>query len=147
MNSLVDMDNPIQKWTIGFVVRSLVTVGLNRFIDSWNNHRISGPSRGIPIQRALDNNVLSPLRQIQIPSTEELLADYRANSGRINENMSDLYPFDERDVNVALMAALSNTFTIETYNNHYNLMLSGDSHAIIELIREHQNIVLSFITI
>ena len=100
MNSLIDMDDAQQKWVIGYVLRCLVTVGINRFIDSWNNHRISGVNRGIPIQRALDNNVLTPLDPGRGPDTNVLLADYRSNGGRINENMSDLFPFDENRLNI-----------------------------------------------
>ena len=47
-------------------------------------------NRGIPIQRALDNNCLTPLDPTRVPSTDSLLNDYRSNGGRINENMSDL---------------------------------------------------------
>ena len=49
MSSLIDTDDRMQKWAISFVTRNLVTVGLNRFIASWNNHRIPGPNRGIPL--------------------------------------------------------------------------------------------------
>ena len=44
LNSMIDLENEYQKWTIGYVTRNLVTVtvGLQRFIASWNNHRFSG---------------------------------------------------------------------------------------------------------
>ena len=51
----------------------LVTIGLSRFIDSWNNHRIPGPNRGIPIQRALENCRINPLNHSQIPNTDDLI--------------------------------------------------------------------------
>ena len=143
MNSLIDMDDLKQKWRIGYVVRSLVTVGLNRFVDSWNNHRISGVNRGIPIQRAQDNNCLTPLDPTRVPSTDSLLNDYRSNGGRINENMSDLFPFDEERLNLQLMTQFHRLFTIDVYNSCYNLMLSGDSLVVLNLIRDHYEIVLS----
>lgn len=40
LNSMIDLENEYQKWTIGYVTRKLVTVGLQRFIASWNNRRI-----------------------------------------------------------------------------------------------------------
>ena len=91
----------------------------------------------------MDNNALTPLNQVQVPSTEELLADYRARNGRINENMSDLYPFDENEQNIALMTTINSRFTSIIYNNCYNLMLSGDNLVIIELIRQHHDIVVT----
>jgi hypothetical protein len=44
LNSMIDLENEYQKWTIGYVTRNLVTVtvGLQRFIASWNNRRIPG---------------------------------------------------------------------------------------------------------
>ena len=42
LKSMIDLENQYQKWTIGYVTRKLVTVGLQRFIASWNNHRFSG---------------------------------------------------------------------------------------------------------
>ena len=90
LNSLIDIDDAKQKWTIGYVTRSLVTVCLNRFVDSWNNHRISEVNRGIPTQRALDNNRLTPLYPSRVPSTYSLLTDYRSKGGRKNVNMYDL---------------------------------------------------------
>ena len=146
MNSLIDIDDAKQKWTIGYVTRCLVTVGLNRFVDSWNNHRISGVNRGIPIQRALDNNRLTPLDPSRIPSTDSILTDYRSNGGRINENMSDLYPFDEERLNLELMTQFNRRFTLDVYNSCFNLMLSGENLVVFNLIREHYDIVISIST-
>ena len=42
LNSMIGLENQYQKWTIGYVTRKFVTVGLQRFLASWNNHRIPG---------------------------------------------------------------------------------------------------------
>lgn len=39
---LIDMDLQIDKVSVGHCVRSLVSIGLNRFQQSWNHHRIPG---------------------------------------------------------------------------------------------------------
>ena len=139
------MDDVYQKWTIGYVTRCLVSIGLNRFIDSWNNHRIYGVNRGIPIQRALDNNVLTPLDPVIIPDTETLLVDYRSNGGWINENMSDLFPFDDNSLNSRMMTVIHERFHSNDYFICFNLMLSGDHTAVLNLIREHYEKVSSYL--
>ena len=112
--------------------------------DSWNNHRVSGPNRGIPIERALENNRIAPLDAVIVPHTEQLLREYRNAGGRINENMSDLFPFDNIQQNDNLLNLLSDSFNQTLYNSIYNRMLSGDVMAILELIRQHMDIVLTF---
>lgn len=42
----LDMDNTQHKLIVGHVIRKLVKVGIDRFVESWNNHRI--PCKGIP---------------------------------------------------------------------------------------------------
>ena len=123
----------------------LSVLGLNRFIDSWNNHRISEVNRGIPIQRALDNNVLTPLDPLRIPDTDTLLVDYRSNGGRINENMADLSPFDDNSLNSQMMTVINERFQSNDYFSCFNLMLSGDHTAVLTLIREHYEIVSSYL--
>jgi hypothetical protein len=124
----------------------LSVLGLNRFIDSWNNHRISEVNRGIPIQRALDNNVLTPLDPLRIPDTDTLLVDYRSNGGRINENMADLSPFDDNSLNSQMMTVINERFQSNDYFSCFNLMLSGDDTAVLTLIREHYEIVSSYLS-
>ena len=59
--SLIHNDDENQMWCVGFVVRNLVTVGLNRFMASWNHHRIPGVNKGIPMERAEESNQLTPI--------------------------------------------------------------------------------------
>ena len=62
---------------------------------------ISGVDRDIPIQKAMDNNVIVTMNFSQVPSTETLLNEYTVNRGRNNENLSDLNLFDN---NVRIMS-------------------------------------------
>ena len=71
------------------------------------------------------------------PSTETLLNEYTVSGGRINENLSDLYPFDDNIRNHDLNSRSSNV----DYLSAFNLMLSGDTMAILNIIRSHYNLV------
>ena len=55
--------------------------------------------------------------------------------------MSDLFPFDNIQQNDNLLNLLSDSFNQTLYNSFYNRMLSGDVMAILELIRQHMDIV------
>ena len=71
------------------------------------------------------------------PSTETLLNEYTVSGGRINENLSDLYPFYDNIRNHDLNSRSSNV----DYLSAFNLMLSGDTMAILNIIRSHYNVV------
>ena len=60
LNSLFNLDDPVQKWIIGHVTRGLVSVGIRRFLLACNHHRIPGPCRSIPLQRARENCRIIP---------------------------------------------------------------------------------------
>ena len=47
-NNLLNMDLDIDKFCVGYIVRSLVNIKIERFKNSWNCHRI--PKKGVPIE-------------------------------------------------------------------------------------------------
>jgi len=66
----------------------LVTVGLNRFVAAWNNHRIPGPNRGIPAVRALEYSIVTPAAlNFTMP---DLIQQYRRSGDTINDDFADL---------------------------------------------------------
>ena len=69
------------------------------------------------------------------PSTETLLNEYIVSGGRINENLSDLYPFDDN------IHDLNSRSSNVDYLSAFNLMLSGDTMAILNITRSHYNVV------
>ena len=114
----------IEKLTIGYVVRKLVRIGLDRMVDSWNLHKIPGPNRGIPYRRAND-----------------LILEYRANGGRTNSNMSDLYPLIDLGSSIRLLRLLDETFHQRHYVECYDMTLNGDLMILFEFIRAHYQII------
>jgi hypothetical protein len=49
-SNLLNMDLHIDKFCVGYIVRSLVNIGIERFKNSWNYHRI--PKKSVPIELA-----------------------------------------------------------------------------------------------
>lgn len=137
--SLLSTDDRLQKWTIGYVTRNLVTIGLNRFIESWNHHRIPGPNRGIPYQLALEKCMISPYRN-DIPNCSTLIDQYNRLGGDINGSMDDLYPFSTNELNTRLI----NNLSILSSSNCevFEAMLAGNSIAVYDFIKSHYEIVI-----
>ena len=127
LNSLIDLEDPFQKWTFGYVTRKLVTVGLNRFVAAWNNHRIPGPNRGIPSVRAIENSRVTPATLNFTMS--DLIQQYRRSGGTINDDFSDLWPFNEASRNDQLMNMLAQFNS--SYELIYNRMLLNDTERVI----------------
>ena len=135
MSSLFNMDDPIQKWTVGYVVRGLVGVGTRRFVASWNNHRIPGPSRGIPSAWAQANNRITPIDDIM--TSETLVEEYRAAGGSINDLMGVVDPVDD-------MSELYSRLTlIEDHDSKFEAMLAGDKVAVYNYIRAIHEYVIN----
>jgi hypothetical protein len=126
-------------------VRKIVKIGLDRFIDSWNNHRIPGRNRGIPYQRALENTRISPIDASIIPNTDNLIMEYRSNGGSINTNMSDLYPVIDMALSNRILSHLDASFEPMHYVQCFNLLLNGDSLILLEFIRSHHLIVCDYV--
>jgi hypothetical protein len=137
LNSLFDSDDSLQKWSIGWLTINLVEVGLNRFLQSWNHHRI--PTKGIPIIKAGENNPLIPVDSNNVPDCITLAQEYRTLGGDINTRMNDLYPFNDEYANNLLFSRL-NTLK-ERINVIYNEMLINNKIAVYSIYRDAYAIV------
>lgn len=137
-SSMINLDDHLQKWAISFVTRNLVTVGLNRFIASWNNHRIPGPNRGISVIMARENCTIAPYPN-EVPESNALIDDYRINGGDINSEMGDLYPFDTHELNTELMTRLSHL--IRRNEEVFEGMLADDIVMVFNFIKSINSII------
>ena len=133
------MEDAGHKWVVGYVVRKLVTVGLNRFIESWNCHRI--PCKGIPNQLALRSSVLTPCTEY-IPDWTEIVRQYELDGGSINDNLNDVNPFTAENRSIALINELIARFDLY-YSEVYNKILSGDKMTFFDFIKAHLELYLN----
>lgn len=91
---------------IGAVIRKIVTVGTNRFVVAWNNHRI--PLKGIPNNMAAQYCQIQPQVESQVPSVSFLVQSYNANPKHyINDNLDDVQPFESDKSNRLLIDYLN----------------------------------------
>ncbi len=56
-----------------------------------------------------------------------------------------IYRFDEERLNLELMTQFNRRFTIDVYNNCFNLVLCWKNLVVFNIIREHYDTVLSSI--
>ena len=47
---ILDPDNPLQVWCLHFVYIPRMNVALDKFVDGWNNHKVSGQGEKTPLQ-------------------------------------------------------------------------------------------------
>ena len=67
---------------------NVITPALIRFVGSWNNHRIPGPSGGIPNDMASRQNTITPPGQLSIPSTNEAICLFTSTGGHLTPESS-----------------------------------------------------------
>jgi hypothetical protein len=108
--SKIDVENiESHKYCVGYLCRKLVSIGIERFIKSWNHHRIPGKSKQIPLYNYLNNNKITPVPESKVPEVNDLMNDYITDEGgNINDNMDDLKPFDSYLPNLELHELFSN---------------------------------------
>ena len=98
------MDLHIDKVCVGYIVRSLVNIGIERFKDAWNHHRI--PKKGIPFELAEANSKIEPLNIHQLPTVREAIDAYN-EIGTMTTNYEYLNAFGD---NLEANAVLANLF-------------------------------------
>jgi hypothetical protein len=134
------MDLHIDKFCVGYIVRSLVNIGIERFKNSWNNHRI--PKKGVPIELAEANSRIQNLNNDQIPSLEEAITSYN-QFGSITSDYEYLNAFGG---NQSLNETLKNHFENEKYrfNSLYSEILTDyfDVEHLYAIIQDHRRLFL-----
>ena len=135
----IDMDLEHHKIVIGYVIRKLVQIGINKFVTSWNHHRIPGPCKGIPIIQAQNNDKTVPY--LDMPSVEEAVSLYNNEVGQINTNMGDLLLFKDNNLHELVL----NQFNEEDYFEElYVSIMRGESSYLKIAIKRHLDIYDSF---
>ena len=91
----------------------------------------------------MSSSNINPLDANLIPSTVDLIEEYRLGGGRINTNMSDLYPSTDMLTSNRILRMLEDAFVPMRYVQCFNQMLNGDLLILFEFIQAHFNIVNS----
>ena len=134
------MDLHIDKFCVGYVVRSLVNIGIERFKNSWNNHRI--PKKGVPIELAEANNRIQPLQNNQIPTIAEAVRSYN----QIRSITVDYVYLNAFGDNQNLNRSLQNRFQNEIYrfDSLYSQILRDDFDVslLYNIIQDHRKLFL-----
>ena len=84
----IDMSNNVVKFCVSWTTMNVITPALIRFVGSWNNHRIPGPSGGIPNDMASGQNTITPPGQLSIPSTNEEIRLFTSTGGHLTPESS-----------------------------------------------------------
>ena len=65
------------------MLRKVCFVGLQRFIEAWNNHPI--PHKGIPNTLQASRNGTTAINPVDIPSKSDAVATYRQQGGSLTD--------------------------------------------------------------
>ena len=84
----IDMSNNVVKFCVSWTTMNVITPALIRFVGSWNNHRIPGPSGGIPNDMVSRQNTITPPGQLSIPSTDEAIRLFTSTGGHLTSESS-----------------------------------------------------------
>lgn len=82
-NGMIDLSNPIIKFCVSYCSISVTSPALLTFVASWNNHRISGSSGGIPNVLAASRHNTTLLLSSQIPTTDQAINLFTINGGSL----------------------------------------------------------------
>lgn len=87
-NGMIDLSNNVVKFCASYCTISVLSPALQTFVASWNNHRISGSSGGVPNVLAASRNNITPLLSSQIPTTDEAINLFTSNGSHLTPESS-----------------------------------------------------------
>ena len=104
--NLLNMQCDMSKHCIHKFIMEVAKVGLSRFIDSWNAHRI--PNHGIPNDLQIQCNGTTSIHPQEIPLGDDAVQQYRQQGG----HLTDPHPFgsDPLEGNEHLQGQRDRTF-------------------------------------
>ena len=82
-NGSIDLSNEVVKFCVSYTTIRLLEEALLLFIESWNNHRIPGPSGGIPNVLAVSRSNLTTLPMHYVPTTDQAIRLFIDNGGHL----------------------------------------------------------------
>ena len=110
MNSIVetedlDVDDAVLKYCMSWVMLYVSQDAVDNLLQSWNHHRVSGPTGCVPIENMMATRQNAYVPHWLIPSTSEAIRMYEANGGRLTRNsnfgidplMSHPHLYESRD--------------------------------------------------
>ena len=80
---MVNMEDDVDKFCVSYVLRKVCLVGLQRFIEAWNNHPV--PHKGIPNSLQASRNGTTAISPVDIPSKVDAVAAYRQQGGSLTD--------------------------------------------------------------
>lgn len=81
---ILDMTNENVQFCVSWFTCGVAKVGMKRFVDAWNNHRIKGkPGNAVPSIRKLQSNTLKPLTEAVVPNEEHAVRMFEAQGGQL----------------------------------------------------------------
>jgi len=66
----IDMNDDLTKFCVSWVTINVLTPAIQKFVSSWNSHRIPGGNGGVPNVLARVSNETTPLQSASVPSVD-----------------------------------------------------------------------------
>ena len=79
----IDMGDEVTKFCVSWVTIHVMQNPISNFIQSWNNHRIPGRRGGIPCNLASQDNRVTSLSVISVPSTADIVQLHEQNGNQL----------------------------------------------------------------
>ena len=80
---MIDMQNPLHKFSVSWVTIHVVASPIQSFIRAWNCHRIPGQAGGIPNSLAQLTTQISALHPSNVPSVSDAVNLHESNRSRL----------------------------------------------------------------
>lgn len=80
---VIDMQNPLHKFSVSWVTIHVVASPIQSFIRAWNCHRIPGQAGGIPNSLAQLTTQISALHPSNVPSVSDAVNLHESNRSRL----------------------------------------------------------------
>ena len=82
-SSIIDMQDETTKFCVSWATIQVASVGLIKFIQAWNSHRIDGPNGGVPNRLAEEHRNNTRVPDSAIPSVDDAVTMYEGCGGRL----------------------------------------------------------------